>query len=417
MKRRLPRLPRLRLPSLHDFSHDARLLILVTGLIAVSFFGVYQLLRTLYLLRLDFGPEYVGTYLATGALTFMAMGVPSGMLGARFGTRKTMLVGGWLTVIGMGVLPFVEFVPASWQRAWPMVTQVGLTIGWSMFNVNLVPALMAVTADSNRSAAYALSSTLRSVGTFAGTLVGGMLPGFFARLLSTTTESPTPYSGALWVGAAMGLISIIPLSQIRGGDGAPQVNAQAKRGGAFPLLPVALMVLYVYLRHAGWASCQAFCNPYMDEGLHFSTSTIGLLTSVGQVASIGASLAIPALSERLTHGGLLIAVTLGLSGSLGLLAAAPHWLAVGAGLLGVLVFTAMWLPTLQIFQMETIEEDWRGLAYGAVSMAMGLGFGSMSYAGGRFIEVQGYRPLFLIGVGLTGVSSLLLAAILRARQK
>jgi predicted MFS family arabinose efflux permease len=316
----------------------------------------------------------------------------------------------------MGVLPFVEFVPPGWRPAWPIVTQIGLTIGWSMFNVNIVPALMTVTADGNRSAAYALSSTLRSVGTFVGTLVGGVLPGLFARLLSTTTESPTPYSAALWVGAALGLVSIIPLTMIRGGDAAPPDKAQTARRGAFPLLPVALMVLYVYLRHAGWASCQAFCNPYMDEDLHFSTSTIGLLTSVGQVASIGASLALPVLSERLSYGGLLVAVTLGLSGSLGLLATTSHWLAVSVGLLGVLVFTAMWLPTLQIFQMETIAEDWRGLAYGAVSMAMGLGFGSMSYAGGRFIEVQGYRPLFLIGVGLTGVSSLLLAAILRARQ-
>jgi predicted MFS family arabinose efflux permease len=316
----------------------------------------------------------------------------------------------------MGVLPFVEFVPAGWQPAWPMATQVGLTIGWSMFNVNLVPALMAVTADGNRSAAYALSSTLRSVGTFVGTLVGGLLPGLFAGLLSTTTESPTPYSGALWVGAVLGLAAMIPLNLIRGGDAAPRATAQAGRRGRFPLLPVALMVLYVYLRHAGWTSCQAFCNPYMDEGLQLSTSTIGLLTSVGQVASIAASLAIPALADRLTHGGLLIAVTLGLSGSLGLLAAVPHWLAVGAGLLGVLVFTAMWLPTLQIFQMETIDESWRSLAYGAVSMAMGLGFGSMSYVGGRFIETRGYRPLFLIGVALTGASSLLLAAILRARQ-
>ena len=56
------------------------------------------------------------------------------------------------------------------------------------------------------------------------------------------------------------------------------------------------------------------------------------------------------------------------------------------GRLGVLVSMAVWLPTLQVYQMENVEESWRGLAYGALSMAMGLGFATISYTGGVVIE-------------------------------
>ena len=62
---------------------------------------------------------------------------------------------------------------------------------------------------------------------------------------------------------------------------------------------------------------------------------------------------------------------------------------------------AIWMPAFQVFQMERVDSRWRSLAYGAVSMAMGLGFGSTSLAGGYIIAAWGYRSLFLIGVGLS----------------
>ncbi len=71
-----------RLPSLHEFTHDARQIILASGLIAGSFLGAFSLLRSLYLLRLGFTPAYVGVYYAVGSFIFMAMGFPQGLWGS-----------------------------------------------------------------------------------------------------------------------------------------------------------------------------------------------------------------------------------------------------------------------------------------------------------------------------------------------
>lgn len=406
----------IKLPSLHDFSRDAKLLIAATGMFAVSFFGIISLLRVLYVLRLGYGPEYIGIFNAMGALTYMAMGLPSGALGTRFGTRKTMLVGGLITVIGMCGLPMTEGVPAWMRDFWPFFSQIVLTIGWSMFNVNMVPALMATTNAWNRNTAYALSSALRETGTLVGTLVGGVLPGMFAAMLGETLDVPIPYRFALWVGAGVGLIAIIPLALIKKVK-APQTKARIEPRGAAPLLPILMMAAYVYVRHAGWATCHAFCNAYMDTDLNLSTSSIGLISGVAQFAAIIASLLTPRLMKRFGNGGALMISTLGISASLLPIGLIPNWTATAAGRIGIQIMVAIWLPVVQVFQMELVDEKWRSLAYGAMSTAMGFGFGTASLAGGYLIAAQGYRTLFLIGAGLDVIAAAVLWWILKQRAR
>ena len=142
------------------------------AIFAIGVYGIYGLLRVLYILRLGHGPEYVGLFSAASALTFTVMGLPSGVLGNRFGVRNVMLIGGGITVVGMVILPLVEFIPVWAQDVWPIASQVFRAAGWSMFTVNFVPALMASTTARNRTSVYALSSALRGFGTFAGTVSG-----------------------------------------------------------------------------------------------------------------------------------------------------------------------------------------------------------------------------------------------------
>ena len=397
--------------SVSRFNRDVRLLIVVSGLSAVSFFGIQMLLRVLYVLRLGHGIEYVGLFSATGALTYMGMSLPSGVLGGRWGVWRVMLLGGIVTVTGMAFLPLTEFVPPWAQSWWPIASQMVLTSGWAMFNVNLVPALMAATTAENRNGAYALASALRGLGTFVGTVFGGMLPGLFADLLGQTLDLPGPYRLALWVGAVLGLIALIPLGLVRSA-GQVADREQERARGPFPLQPVALMVAYVCLVNGGWATNQAFCNAYMDTDLSLPTSAIGLITGVGQFVAIPASLLTPRLAARRSNGWTLVVTSLGMALSLLPLALIPHWAAVGLGRLGALSLSAIWIPALQVFQMELVAEQWRSLAYGAVAMAMGLSYGSVSLAGGYIVAAAGYRNLFLLGVGLSLAGAVLMWGIL-----
>jgi predicted MFS family arabinose efflux permease len=314
----------------------------------------------------------------------------------------------------MALLPVTEHTPVWAQDLWPFVSQIVLTIGWSMFNVNLVPALTTATTIHDRHSAFALSSAVRGIGTFAGTMAGGMLPGLLASATGQTLHAPAPYRFALWVGAALGLAGALPLVFVRKSSN-KTLREPITVARSFPVAPILFMAGYVYLRHAGWATCQAFFNAYLDSDLDLTASSIGLITGFGQILAIFASLITPRMAARRGHGWVLLVTTLGTAVSLLPLSLSASWVAASLGQIGILVLSAVWIPALQVFQMELVDERWRSIAYGAVSMAMGLGYGSTSLAGGYIISSWGYRRLFSVGIALSLAASAVLFVVLRVR--
>ncbi|MFQ5794339.1 MAG: MFS transporter [Candidatus Bipolaricaulia bacterium] len=108
-------------PYLHTlrlFSRDVRLYLITTVLLGFTIFGgIYSVLLNLYLLRLGYGPEFVGLFNAVGLLTFAVFSLPAGALGGRWGSRRTLIAGLGLTSVGLGVLPLAEFIPSTLQAA------------------------------------------------------------------------------------------------------------------------------------------------------------------------------------------------------------------------------------------------------------------------------------------------------------
>lgn len=394
------------------FSRDTQLLTIATGVFAVSFMGIQMLAKTLYILRLGYGLEYLGLFGATGAISYMAMSLPSGALGSYWGTRWTMFIGGVITVSGMASLPLVELLPSALRPIWPIVTQAITSGGWALFNINMVPALMGATTVQNRSSAYALNSMMRGFGSFTGAITAGLLPTLFQTLWGYSPELPDPYRLSLWVAAVIGLLALIPLFLAR-----PTVQVvtttQEQVATGFPVLTITLLVFHVYFAQVGIAVCQTFCSAYMDSDLRLTPAMIGLIIGAGQFAAVLAPLFGPRLAARHGHPWLLTATNLASAFSLLPLALLPHWSGVAVGGLGVMALSALWMPALQVFQMELVDARWRSLAYGIVSMAMSLTFASTSLLGGRFAAQWGYQRLFLLAVGLSLVGVVIIWAMRR----
>lgn len=389
------------LTSLPRFRRDVNLLLIATGLLAVSFFGIQTFLKILYILRLGYGPVFLGLFNASGALAYMAMSLPSGALGSRLGVTRTMLMGAVVTIFGMALLPLTESVPEGVRYYWPILSQLVLSGGYAMFSINLVPALMGLTSAENRNAAYAMSSTLRSLGTFVGTLFAGLLPGIVAGLINESLQSPAPYRLALWLSPTIGLLALIPLLRIGEADQTVRAEKDEVAAGAFPLAPVGLFILFVCFSQAAGATCQSFCNAYMDAELQLSPATIGLISGVGQFAAIFAPMVLPVLARRRGNGWTLMMATLGSAASLVPLIFIPQIIGAALGRFGTLALSAVRMPALQVYQMEMIERRWRALAYGAVSTAMGLSFAIVSFTGGQVAATWGYSSLFLMGISIS----------------
>jgi predicted MFS family arabinose efflux permease len=340
------------------------------------------------------------------------MSMPSGWLGDRLGISRTMALGALATTAGMVMLPLSEVVPLWARDGWPIASQIVQAGGYALFSINLVPALMGATLPENRNSAYALSSTLRSLGTFVGTIAGGLLPGLLVMLTGQGLDSPVPYRLGLWIGPFVAALAIVPLLRIREPKVVRDTSAVVPTD-SFPYLPVALLIVFVGLGQAASATCQSFCNAYMDTELALSPDKIGIITGVGQFVSIFAPMVLPAMARMRGNGWTLLVVTFG-----GAIAVLPLILlsnSMGASLgrIATLALAAMWMPTMQVYQMEMIAQRWRSLAYGAISMGMSLSFAAVTYGGGLVVAGWSYTTLFGLGLLLSAGGAGLMGLLVR----
>ena len=94
------------LEKLRMFNRDVRLYLITSALIGFTVFGgIYPVLLNLYLLRLGYGPEFIGIVNASFPFAMVVFSLPAGVLGQRFSTRRMMIVGLGLCVLGSGLLP------------------------------------------------------------------------------------------------------------------------------------------------------------------------------------------------------------------------------------------------------------------------------------------------------------------------
>lgn len=383
------------------FHHDVNMLLIVIGLVAVSFFGIQTFLKTFYVLRLGYGMVFFGVFNSASALSYMVMSLPAGALGSRLGLTVTMRLGIIVTVLGMAMLPLTESAPALFRYYWPVFSMMVVSGGYALFSINMVPALMGLTSDENRNSAYATTGVLRGLGAFVGTPFAGLLPGVIASMTGVGLDSPAPYRLALWLSPAVLLLALFPLMRIGDAERSGKHEETPTLPGSFPVAPVSLLILFVWFSQAAGATCYSFCNAFMDVELQLSTFAIGIISSAGQFASIFAPMLLPMLARRRGNGWTLMATTVGGAVSMIPLILIPQWFAAALGQFASMVLSAVRMPALQVYQMEMIEKRWRSLAYGAVNTAMGLSFGLVSFGGGQIIERWGYTSLFAMGVILS----------------
>jgi MFS family permease len=370
------------------------------------FGGIYTVLLNLYLLRLGYGPEFIGLVNGAGLLAGAVFSLPAGALGRRWGIRRMMIAGMNLMVVGFGLLPLAEFIPTTLQAGWLLATYLFAWLGGALYLVNSNPFLMGATGPEERNHVFSVWSALGPLAGFAGSLVGGLLPGFFAARLDTPLDYPGPYRYPLMIAAALFIPAVLVLlatHKVSGG----QTKETVIEAGTAPLGLIALMAAVVLLGLAGQGAANIFFNVYLDAGLDVPTAQIGALLGFGRLLAVPAALATPLLVARWGKGRTSLLGIAGITLSLLPLALVPHWGAAWVGLMGVTAMFSIRDPALNVYMMEMMTPGWRSAMSGAAVMAVGLSYSAISLGGGYIITALGYRTLFLTGAGLTAAGALL----------
>lgn len=403
------------LNTLRLFSREARLYLVTAGLIGFTIFGgIYTALLNLYLLRLGYGPEFIGLVNAVGLFGLAIFSLPAGMLGDRWGVRRMMILGLSLIVVGDGLLPLAEFIPAPWQKSWLLGTYGLGGLGLALYLVNTNPFLMGVSTPKERNYVFSAQAAVWPLAGFLGSLVAGFLPGMFAITLSFSLNQPAPYRYPLLLAALLLILAIwamLASNEVRLAESTGQSTMQVQEAGAKagPALfrVIAVLALVGLLRLVGEGTVRTFFNVYLDAALRVSTVHIGTLLAVGQLLAVPAALITPLLVARWGQGRVVILGAFGIALSLLPLALIPQWGVAGFAFMSVMALTAISRPAFTVYSQEIVPSVRRATMSGATTMAAGLSWSATALGGGYVIASLGYQSLFLLGAGFTLTGGLL----------
>jgi len=396
---------------------NARLNLLVCATAGFCRFGIAAVLLNLYLLRLGYGPEFIGLFNGFAQMVNTAVCLPAGALGARYGCRRAMIAGVLLATAGSALLVLVELLPTSLWAPWLLATNAIVHLGTALWGVNSPPFFAGVTSDEDRVYAFSVQQALIPLAGFAGSLVGGFLPGLLTQTLGLPPDGAASYRyPLLFATAAYGFIGLPALLAMRESPSACARPAAAGPEGA-PYRVIFVIAASTVLRMSGYWAATIFFNVYLSTTLQAPTSLIGALSAVGQLIAVPAALATPLLTDRLGQGRTLVWAMAGVVLSMLPLALVPRLGAAGFGLASVA--TTAWVASAAfiVFCQEIVEPHHRALMSGAVQMSFGLSSALVSIGGGVIIASLGYRWLFLIAAGVTAAGTFLFWAYFRRRNQ
>jgi MFS family permease len=405
--------------SFRLFSRDVRLYlgtISILGLTATS--GVLGVLLGLYLLRLGYGPAFIGLVNAIGPFVSAASCLPAAGIGQRWGYRRTILIGLLFLVLGYGLLPLVEWIPLALQKGWILASYLVSGIGGALYIVNITPALTAATTSRDRNHVFALRIALMPLAGFAGSLIGGLLPTLFTHALALPPDGPASYRYAWWTGVLLSVPALWTAWAVQR-DTPPGAPARRSQDAPWPSVfrrdltsaaPLGLIILLAtvgFLRVAGEGPTRAFFNVYLDAVLHLPTAQIGALMAIGRVLAIPAALVAPMLMERWGNGRTIMWGALGVTAGLLPLALIEHWLAAAFGFMAMTGLASISRIAFMVFTQEVVAERWRSAMSAATTLSANLSWGLMALSGGYLVELVGYRGMFLTGAALTAAGATL----------
>jgi MFS family permease len=405
------------LQAVSAFDRNAYLLFITAGLLGFTYWGITYLLTNLFLVRLGYGTVVVGNLNFLFYLLVTVFSVPAGALGMALGSRRAMILGGALALLGWAVAPAVIFIPSAAARISILaVSRVLSAIGAAAFIVNSNPALMGAVEPKASTYAFAFNGTVISLTTFVGSLCGGLLPNLFGAVTHVALTSAIPYGLALWSAVVILAPGLVLLALFRE-TGKGERKLDAGTASRIPFALIAVIVVVRFLRECGYGGVITFFNVYLDTALHLPTASIGLLVSISAVAAIVCTPLMPIIARKWGPGRTSLAGLIAMAIAVLPLAAVKSWQPATIGWAGMTAANSLNEAAMQVFILDIVATRYRAIMSGAANMASTLGLAASALWGGYIIRAAGFRAVFLLSVGLLFASAASFAGLLGARRR
>jgi hypothetical protein len=365
------------------------------------FGGIYPVLFNLYLLRLGYGPPFIGLINALILLGYAVGCLPAGALCRTYGVRQTLLGGMWAILLGYGLQPWAELIPEMWRTPWLLVNGLVGALGLALFLTASNPFLMRNTTALDRPYAYMARSALSLLGGFVGSIIAGWLPGSVASLFASSLEAPGPFRWSLLLAAVLLLPGIwaiwrIPKAQA---EGVPEIQGLGKDSGeakapTVPWAVILILALVELLVLTSEGAGRTFFNLYLDDGLAVPVRVIGAVMASAQLLAVPAVLSAPLLVRRWGNGTVVTLCSLAMALGILLLGLIPRWGAAGVSYILLLAAAQVRVAVIPMFQMHSVPVQWQPAMSAVAGTALGFSWSLTAMGGGWVVSRWSYRALF-----------------------
>lgn len=265
--------------------------------------GVFQLIYNLYLVRLGYREDFIGTISAVTTVCVGVAALAMGPLTNRFGSWRCILFG--LTTISVALLGQALFTNPTL-----LIISAALTgVGQAGLIVPNMPFIIDHTADDERADLSAIVFSVMSLSMTGGSLIGGRLPELLGFLGGDFGPGAVvTYRATLVAGIILTIGGLLPLALIGGGRRGPAiVGGQLLGADRLPRRVRSDMIVFVAvggLFSISAAAIVPFYAVYLQE-LGAQPSLIGTIFALSGAVGAVVGIFAPPLARR--HGVLAVA--------------------------------------------------------------------------------------------------------------
>jgi len=395
---------------LRGFGRNTWLMLAVFGVSGFGYFGIQAVLFNLYLLRLGYDAQFIGTLIGFGQLIWALMALPAGAFGRRFGARPALYLWHGLHGLGFAIVLCAEFFPRQFLTPVIVFGWMVFWIGGAFGGSNGAPFMMRSAPRNLLNLVFSTQVIMFSVMGFVGSIVAGILPAALTTLSGASATDPAPFRAALSLTAICHGISVLILTRLRDQpdeSGSGTVSSVGR--------PTALLLFWgglMFLLTASEGSVRSFFNVYLDRQLQMPTADIGVVFGVAQFFSVLGAFSAPFLLRRLGASRVILFATAASGGVLVLLAAAQITWVASSAYITVILLSAVATAARTIMSQELVAGHWRIIIAGVSTVGLGLGWASSAAIGGVLVNAFGFATYFYIAAGLAILAAGLLGVFL-----
>ena len=386
--------------NLKDYNKNVRRFFLF-GIPLIAGMMVQGLLYNLYLTRLGFQEDFIGQIVGLAPIASGIFAFPTGYISDRIG-RKPFL----LATAGVMAVTQIGLATVSDPATLLLLSFLAGTSGAFLW-VNHVPFLSENARPERRAQAIAIWMSIQAITRMVVSLVAGSLPDLMANLTNTQTNLPDPYRYALYLGAGLCLISILPLLEIEPGVRKPGPSDESEEDAPFPTRVFVAFSAISVCRGAAMGFSFPFFNVFLQKDLGTSTALIGIIFFVAQIITVPATVLAPAMARRFGAVRTIVPCRMIGSVSLAFLGLTGNiWEALVLVLIGATA-EAITTPTEMTYATQVMPRKYWGRIQSVRVAGFQIPSGIASVTAGFLIVKYGYWITF----GLSGVLRLTSAFI------